>query len=77
MLTNLSFLSLKRGGFYVWGPGLAKVGMLFAIGQVVAGISYHWLREPTGLHTSLLVLIRLGIMSDADSVRDLKSILFA
>lgn len=47
MLTNLSFLSLKRGGPIFGGPGLAKVGKLFEIWQVVAEITDHWLSEPT------------------------------
>jgi hypothetical protein len=57
------------------GPGLAKVGKLFEIGQVVAEIVDHWLcnLDKWSSHTSL-VGNRLGSVSDADSFRRSKSI---
>jgi len=62
------------------GPRLAKVGKLFAIRQVVAEIADHWPSEPTkrgSTYASLIGTGRLRMMSVADSVRDLRPILFA
>lgn len=46
MVTNLAFLSLRRGGRLLGWPVLAEVGKLFAIGQVVAEDIHYWTHEP-------------------------------